>query len=482
MEIVESTAPVAEECELSIPRGGPIYVPNLVGPCTRVAEFENSVICELQNLVADLHRDTSDLYDDDISIDELKVYTEEELMNMAVKRELKGTENNENYPPTLDQSNVGIEHDHRISSNGLTSSNMSGTGSDALTLFEPSNPSSRTTINRIMIGKNSRRRRKGTNAICVQGGCTEKVDEVVKIKQKQEEDKVAVRLHSFNPACKNNQSALKSARTETMRSLRSTSSSKKLKSEGLQEHIPVLYPEVVLTVEVYHNVRKCVKTQELLVIGGQTLTALRDKIFCSMDQVMQKAGQHDPSGYFLIEDVFYVDMRDPSAIDYTLPIFDWLRNSKEEAQKKWDCIITGELRQKQKAIMGEASVSELPHLTSVNMQNIRFCDIRFRLGAGFLYCHQGDCTHTLVIRDMRLIHPDDVHNRAAYPIITFQLKLRFQKCSACKIFRATKVTVDDKWTPKNPCYFCDECFSLLHIAEDGSLHYADFLEYDYHHD
>lgn len=31
------------------------------------------------------------------------------------------------------------------------------------------------------------------------------------------------------------------------------------------------------------------------------LTALRDKIFCSTDQVMHKAGQHDPSGYFLIE-------------------------------------------------------------------------------------------------------------------------------------------------------------------------------------
>ncbi|XP_028787757.1 snRNA-activating protein complex subunit-like isoform X1 [Neltuma alba] len=484
MEIVESTAPVAEECELSFPRGGPVYVPNLVGPCTRVAEFENSVFCELENLKAELHQDASDLCDDDISIDELKVYTEEELMNMALKKAFQVAENNENHPPTSDQSNAGIEDDHNMSSNDHPSlnTNICGTGSDAPTSFEPSNRSSGTTANRTMTGKISRRRRKGTNAIYVQGGCTEKVDEVVKIKQKQEEDKVAVRLHSFNPACKINQSALKSARTETLRSLRSTSSSKKVTSVGLQEHIPVPYPEVVLTVEVYHNVRKCVKTQELLVIGGQTLTALRDKIFCSMDQVMHNAGQHDPSGYFLIEDVFYVDRRDPSAIDYTVPIFDWLRNSKGEAQEKWECIITGELRKKQKAIMGEASVSHLPHFTSIDMQKIRVRDIRFRLGAGFLYCHQGDCTHTLVIRDMRLIHPDDVHNRAAYPIVTFELKLRFQKCNVCKIFRATKVTVDDKWTPKNPCYFCDECFSLLHIAEDGSLHYSEFLEYDYHHD
>ncbi|KAI9095415.1 hypothetical protein K1719_026449 [Acacia pycnantha] len=484
MEILESAAPVSEECELSIPRGGPIYVPNLVGPCTRVAEFENSVTCELQNLEAELHQDAFDLCDDDISVDELKVYTEEELMNMALKKALEVTENNENHPPTLDQSNAGIVDDHKTSSKDHASSNTNicGTGSDAPTSSEPSNGSSEISINRIMTQKISRRKRKGTKAVCIQGCCTQKVDEVVKIKQKQEEDKVAVRLHSFNPACRINQSALKSARTEMMRSLRSTSSSKKVKSVGLQEHIPVPYPEVVLTVEVYHKVRKCVKTQELLLLGGQTLTALRDKIFCSMNKVIEKAGHHDPSGYFLIEDVFYVDMRDPSAIDYTIPIFDWLRNSKEEAQKKWECIITGELKQKQKDIMGEASGQHFPHLTSVDMQKIRVCDIRFRLGAGFLYCHQGDCTHTLVIRDMRLIHPDDVHNRAAYPIVTFQLKFRFQKCSVCKIFRATKVTVDDKWTPENPCYFCDECFSLLHTAEDGYHQYAEFHEYDYHHD
>jgi len=46
---------------------------------------------------------------------------------------------------------------------------------------------------------------------------------------------------------------------------------------------------------------------------------------------------------------------------------------------------------------------------------------------------------------------------------------------------ATKITVDDKWTPHNPCYFCDECFSLLHQAEDGTALYTDFVEYDYNH-
>lgn len=36
---------------LSIPLGGPIYAPNLVGPLTRVPHFESSLIQELQVLI-----------------------------------------------------------------------------------------------------------------------------------------------------------------------------------------------------------------------------------------------------------------------------------------------------------------------------------------------------------------------------------------------------------------------------------------------
>lgn len=35
---------------VSIPLGGPIYVPDMVGPLSRVPEFENSVFQELQVL------------------------------------------------------------------------------------------------------------------------------------------------------------------------------------------------------------------------------------------------------------------------------------------------------------------------------------------------------------------------------------------------------------------------------------------------
>ncbi|KAK1287334.1 snRNA-activating protein complex subunit [Acorus calamus] len=93
---------------------------------------------------------------------------------------------------------------------------------------------------------------------------------------------------------------------------------------------------------------------------------------------------------------------------------------------------------------------------------------------------KGDCKHMVVIRDMRLINPDDLQNRNAYPIRTFQIRNRLHKCSVCGIYRATKVTVDDKWAQKNPCYFCENCYFLLHYKEDRSLLYDEFASYDYY--
>jgi snRNA-activating protein complex subunit 3 len=95
---------------------------------------------------------------------------------------------------------------------------------------------------------------------------------------------------------------------------------------------------------------------------------------------------------------------------------------------------------------------------------------------------QGDCKHTIVISDMRLVHPEDERNQASYPIVVFQLKFRVKKCDVCNICRAANVTVDDKLAPENPCYFCRDCYFLLHYGKDESLLYSDFSVYDYQHD
>nr|GMD55137.1 snRNA-activating protein complex subunit isoform X1 [Ipomoea batatas] len=129
-----------------------------------------------------------------------------------------------------------------------------------------------------------------------------KVEQLARIKHKQEEDKAAARLHSFNGSCGTMNSAPKSSeKSERITSLKSISSSRKVKSSSSRAHVPIQFPEVVLCVEVYRSRKPLMKSQEFLVLGQQCLTEFRDQIYCITDEIMRKADKDDPSGYFLIE-------------------------------------------------------------------------------------------------------------------------------------------------------------------------------------
>ncbi|KAL8539475.1 hypothetical protein ACS0TY_001188 [Phlomoides rotata] len=474
-----------EDLYVSIPLGGPIYVPDLVGSLTRVPEFESYICQELQSLKEELCVDPIEMCDEDISVDELKIIWEDELVNKAFGEAFKqdgqlaidaSQVREEHLSPrrTDDNCASGLEHGCSQNLEGDMKAIVSSASSNVLALRDIDNRKS----NKNPSGKKKKKHDKEKNH-SLDESYVAKVEQLARIKQKQEEDKAAVRLHSFNnsrvPGCGANTKA------DKIISLKSGSVSQKVRASNTCDNVPVQFPEAVLCFEVYHSRRSWVKTQEFLVLGRQLLTEVRDKIYCMSDEVMKKAGQYDPSGYFLIEDVFCNDMREPSAVDYSKTILDWLKNSKDDALEKWEFISAGELQQKQKALLGSKNKQQLPGFKSVYMQTTRFCDIGFRLGAGYLYCHQGDCKHVIVIRDMRLIHPEDVQSRSAYPLISYQQKLRYKKCSVCKIYRAEKITVDDKWAPLNPCYFCDVCYYMLHYV-NGSLLYSDFKVYGYHHE
>ena len=94
---------------------------------------------------------------------------------------------------------------------------------------------------------------------------------------------------------------------------------------------------------------------------------------------------------------------------------------------------------------------------------------------------QGNCKHMMVIRDMRLLDPDDAQMKGDYPMLVYQLRTKYRKCSVCQIYHATKMTVDDKWAPVNPCYFCLNCYFLLHYNEDNTLLYP-HKTFDYYHE
>ncbi|CAN1191991.1 snRNA-activating protein complex subunit [Linum perenne] len=476
----------ADVSPLLIARGGPLYTPNLVSPLTQVPEFQDAVLSVVQSLKDELDFDSSEICNqDDIMVDDIKIRSNEELVEMALKEVFKdGGENGSSSQPSKPNPNDRVGGDLSTSSKMHTRSRSfqrkGGASATPESVDSADSETKSATNSNTRSGKKSRKKK-----IDILKGVEESypaiLDDLLNIKKKQDEDKATTNLHSLSAGCKVNKSSIASIESGTiMKSLRSVNSNMQLvKTSDIVQEVPVQLPEVVLVVEVYHNVHQWQKTQEFLVLGRQVLTELKDKIYCKTDEMMKRAEHYDASGYFLIEDLFCNDLREPYSTDYSEPIFEWLKNSKEEVDKKWEFIISGDQKRKLKALVGAMPTLSLPEFQHAQMQTMRFCDLRFQLGAPYLYCHQGGCKHTMVIRDMRLIHPDDSQNRAAYPIVSFRLKARMQKCSVCNMFRAKKVTVDDKLAKYNPCYFCNDCYYLLHYSEDRTLLYDDFSVYDY---
>ncbi|KAK9267792.1 hypothetical protein L1049_010227 [Liquidambar formosana] len=163
-------------------------------------------------------------------VDELKIFTEEELVNKAFEEAFKdGEETSNSLQFSEEHSNAGRTDNCRISSNKRVRLKCSGRGRNLSASFESLNGSpSASGCN----GQNSSRKRKRRvrNNRAVENSYIAKVEQLAKIKQKQDEDKAAARLHSFKfiNNCKINECAAQSSeKIETMTSLKSMNSATK---------------------------------------------------------------------------------------------------------------------------------------------------------------------------------------------------------------------------------------------------------------
>lgn len=82
-----------------------------------------------------------------------------------------------------------------------------------------------------------------------------------------------------------------------------------------REAEPLDPKEIVLSVAIYDTKGKAIKSQEYFVLGSQPLTALRDRLYCLNDHILD--GPSTKSSYFFIENTFYNDTRYPNAMDYS---------------------------------------------------------------------------------------------------------------------------------------------------------------------
>ncbi|XP_033481131.1 snRNA-activating protein complex subunit 3 isoform X1 [Epinephelus lanceolatus] len=224
--------------------------------------------------------------------------------------------------------------------------------------------------------------------------------------------------------------------------------------------------EVILTINVYYPavferfsyIRPHIS---LLMTGSHTLAELRDAICCVSE--LQVCGEfsntpdmapdfiskdHFKSAFFFFEGVFYNDMRYPECQDISMTTIEW------------------------------AKAHNFPCYSQAKMEDTRFVDLKVKVGFPYLYCHQGDCEHLVIITDVRLAHKKDCLDRKLYPLLTHKHRVVTQKCAVCHVFIGRWITSNDQFAPSDPCLFCDKCFRMLHYDAQGNK-LGDFLAYPY---
>lgn len=209
--------------------------------------------------------------------------------------------------------------------------------------------------------------------------------------------------------------------------------------------------ETVFSVTLFHPVKGRLQ-QQLLALGSQHLSALRDQIYCLKDTTAD--GHQCNSGFFFIENTFYNDLRAELAVEYSSCIVDWAAKHGWQLRKN---LAEQELKQ-------------------ARMETARLDQIGLLPGEQYLYCHQGNCEHILVFDQVEAV--TGCADPAKYPFKLFDRQQELRKCSICNIHTARRVTYRDRLAPEEPCFFCEICYRQLHYSEDGYLLYDDFEQYE----
>ncbi|XP_017693408.1 PREDICTED: snRNA-activating protein complex subunit 3 [Lepidothrix coronata] len=226
--------------------------------------------------------------------------------------------------------------------------------------------------------------------------------------------------------------------------------------------------ELLLTLNIFYPVifqkhKDHKPYQTVLVLGSQKLTELRDSISCVSDLQIggefssqpDQAPEHISkdlykSAFFYFEGIFYNDRRYPECRDLSRTVIEW----------------------------SESHDRGYGNLQSVKMEDYVFNDVSLKIGFPYLFCHQGNCEHIIIITDIRLIHHDDCLDRNLYPLLIKKHWLCTRKCFVCKMYTARWVTNRDSLAPEDPCFFCDVCFRMLHYDAEGNK-LGEFLAYPY---
>ncbi|KNC78019.1 hypothetical protein SARC_09530 [Sphaeroforma arctica JP610] len=152
-------------------------------------------------------------------------------------------------------------------------------------------------------------------------------------------------------------------------------------------------------------------------------------------------------------------MRSPDAVDYSIPVLQWLKETTTDRANSGNH-------------QGEA-------LGSFKMEDHTFADLSVRLGVQYRFVHQGQCEHVLKFERVRVAgslwkQPTDgdgnmFRYEMNYPVTTYTLKPRAQKCGVCTLYAAKYAVHDSAILIETPAFLCEICFDSLHRDASGNI-------------
>lgn len=238
--------------------------------------------------------------------------------------------------------------------------------------------------------------------------------------------------------------------------------SKTIAAERKRDFQALTGGEVLLSIAFYPPHSTSVM-QEFLVLSTQPLTALKDVCYCLQDQAPVDVPSNgsseaaNTSGFFFIDDTFYVDNRKRENVDYAAPIISWMKS-------------------------GSSAYWSAQNVKSANMEDTKWEDLSVQIGKKYLYCHRARCEHIIVVTDVRQLTALDEADASSYPKQIFQARYRQRRCTICDRTLAKWITSEDSFSIEDPSYYCADCFDMAHKNEDGSVNQTGFKLLPYLHD
>ncbi|XP_038222083.1 uncharacterized protein LOC119839722 [Zerene cesonia] len=207
------------------------------------------------------------------------------------------------------------------------------------------------------------------------------------------------------------------------------------------------------------NTRHSILSNDIVLLGRQPLTALRDRIIC-LNDVSTSVDVSDrlddlptttakelfPSGFLFINNTFYVDSRAGCA-------------DRSRELREW------------------AAARGLGAFPARDMASMRLHDVAVKLGHPDVYSHQGNCEHLFTFSEVRLMHPTDPLKISHYPFHTQTTQNHTIYCTTCAEFGSKWVVTGCDRVPFDPTFFCDACFKF-YLYKDGQK-ICDFKAYLY---